>query len=204
MKLPRIPTTTRRALDVAFWLVVLGVLGWRVWPQASAAIGIAAGELPVPDVVFTTLEGDSIAMAELRGQVVLVNFWATWCGPCRVEMPGFQDVYESRRDRGFTIIGVSQDVGTPDLVRDFLHHNDISYPIVSGSAAIERAFGGVRALPTSFLVGRDGRIRHVVTGVFLETTLRASVDRLLEEPVEAAAAAGPVQLRTTSSIASSR
>lgn len=181
MELPRLSRRVRRTLDIAFWVVVLGVISWRAWPQASAAIGVARGDLPVPDVVFTTLEGDSIAMAELRGQVVLVNFWATWCGPCRVEMPGFQDVYDTRRDRGFTIIGVSQDVGTPDLVRDFVRRNDITYPIVGGTGAIERAFGGVRALPTSFLIGRDGRIRHVVTGVFLEAALGSAVDRLLAE-----------------------
>ena len=177
-----VPRRVRIGLEVIFWAIVVGVLAWRAWPQATAAVGIARGELPVPDVTFTTLDGVRITSAELRGQVVLVNFWATWCGPCRVEMPGFQDVYESRRERGFTIVGVTQDVGTPDLVRQFLEERGITYPVVSGTADIERAFGGVSALPTSFLVGRDGRIRHVVTGIFLEPTLAAAVDRLLDEP----------------------
>ena len=179
----RLPRSVRVALDFTFWAIVLGVLAWRAWPQASAAVGIARGERPVPDVAFTTLDGQPSTTADLRGQVVLVNFWATWCGPCRVEMPGFQDVYDSRRERGFIILGVTQDVGTPDLVRQFLRERDIRYPIVTGSAAVERAFGGVSALPTSFLIGRDGRIRHVVTGIFLEATLASAVDRLLAEPV---------------------
>lgn len=199
----RIPRGARVAFDVAFWAIVLGVIAWRVWPQASAALGIARGEHVVPDVVFTTLGGDSIAMADLRGEVVLVNFWATWCGPCRVEMPGFQDVFESRRERGFTIIGISQDVGTPDLVRRFVRDHGIDYPIVAGTPELERAFGGVRALPTSFLVGRDGRIRHVVTGIFLETTLASAVDRLLDEPAPTGTAAA-AYWSTTSSMASSR
>ncbi len=176
-----VPRRVRLGLEVAFWVAVVGLLAWRAWPQASAAVGIARGELPVPDVQFTTLDGARITTPDLRGQVVLVNFWATWCGPCRVEMPGFQDVYESRRERGFTIIGVSQDVGTPDLVRGYLAERGITYPVVAGTPEIERAFGGVAALPTSFLVGRDGRIRHVVTGIFLEPALAAAVDRLLAE-----------------------
>ena len=179
----RLSRTARVALDFTFWAIVIGVLVWRAWPQASAAIGVARGDLPVPDVAFTTLDGARLTTGELRGQVVLVNFWATWCGPCRVEMPGFQDVYESRRDRGFTIVGVAQDVGSPDLVRQFVGERGVGYPIVSGTPEIERAFGGVRALPTSFLVGRDGRIRHVVTGIFLEATLASAVDRLLAEPI---------------------
>ena len=182
----RLPHTAARwvrpALEAGFWVVVVGILAWRAWPQASAAVGVARGDLPVPDVTFTTLDGTRIGTADLRGQVVLVNFWATWCPPCRVEMPGFQDVYDSRRARGFTIIGVTQDVGSPDLVRRFIAERDITYPVVAGTPDIERAFGGVDMLPTSFLVGRDGRIRHVVRGIFLETPLAAAVDRLLAEP----------------------
>ena len=176
------PRWGRAALDIAFWVVVGGVVVWRAWPQASAAVGIARGDLPVPDVAFTTLAGERFTTGDLRGQVVLVNFWATWCGPCRVEMPGFQDVYDSRKDRGFTIVGVAQDAGAPDLVRQFVRERGISYPVVAGTPEIERAFGGVSMLPTSFLVGRDGRIRHVVRGIFLEATLAAAVDRLLAEP----------------------
>jgi peroxiredoxin len=183
-----LPRRVRLGLEVIFWAIVAGVLAWRAWPQATAAVGIARGELPVPDVAFTTLDGARITTADLRGQVVLVNFWATWCAPCRVEMPGFQDVFESRRERGFTIVGVAQDAGTPDLVRQFVRERGITYPVVSGTAAIERAFGGVSALPTSFLVGRDGRIRHVVTGIFLEPALAAAVDRLLDEPTPEVAA----------------
>jgi peroxiredoxin len=176
------PRWARTAVDVGFWVALGAILVWRAWPQVSGAIGIARGDLPVPDVVFETIDGERFTSADLRGQVVLVNFWATWCGPCRVEMPGFDDVYRSRRERGFTIVGVSQDVGTPDLVRRFVAERGVSYPIVAGTPELERAFGGVSVLPTSFLVGRDGRIRHVVRGIWLEATLAAAVDRLLDEP----------------------
>ena len=177
-----VPRRVRVALEVLFWVAVVGVLAWRAWPQVSAAVGVARGDRLVPDLAFTTLEGAPLRMTDLRGQVVLVNFWATWCGPCRVEMPGFQDVYETRRERGFTIVGVSQDIGTPDLVRNFVAQHRIGYPIVAGTPELERAFGGVSALPTSFLIGRDGRVRPVVTGLFIEAALATAVDRLLDEP----------------------
>ena len=87
------PRWGRIALDVAFWLALLGVLAWRAWPQVSGALGVARGDLPVPDVELHSIDGQRFSTADLRGQVVLVNFWATWCRPCRIEMPGFEDVY---------------------------------------------------------------------------------------------------------------
>jgi peroxiredoxin len=114
--------------------------------------------------------------------VVLVNFWATWCAPCRVEMPGFQDVYDRRRAEGFTVVGVSTDAVGPARVGRFLREHDISYPVAMASGGIVRDFGGVRALPTSFLLDRQGRIRHEVRGYFAEATLDQAVRRLLAEP----------------------
>lgn len=164
------------------WVLVLGFLGYRIWPQAAAALGIGTGGFDAPDVELVTLEGDSISLADLRGQVVLVNFWATWCPPCRAEMPGFQKVYESRRDQGFTILGISTDVGGTATVKRFLDQHGITYPVAMATSNAAHAFGGVNLLPTSFLIGRNGKIRHTVRGIFLETTLAQAVDRLLAEP----------------------
>jgi len=172
-----------RWLEAAFWIGLAGVALWRLGPQIGAAVGIDVGTPErAPALTVTTIEGDSLSLADLHGQVVLVNFWATWCGPCRVEMPGFQDVYESRRERGFTIVGLSTDRGTPDLVRAFVRQYDIAYPIAVVGGEAERAFGGVSALPTSFLIDRAGCIRHTVRGYFAEAALAAAVDRLLDEP----------------------
>ncbi|MFW6201474.1 MAG: peroxiredoxin family protein, partial [Gemmatimonadota bacterium] len=171
----------RPSLGTILWILVLVIAGYRLWPQISAAAGVGGVDSPAPALEAVTLEGDTVALDELRGRVVLVNFWATWCGPCRWEMPGFQDVYEARREEGFTIIGLSTDVGAPDLVRAFVRDHGITYPIAAATSEMKRAFGGVPALPMSFLIDRDGIIRHRVMGIFAEPALARAVDRLLAE-----------------------
>jgi len=172
----------RRWVDVALWALVLGLLFYRVGPQVGAALGVGGEGSAAPAFTVQTLKGDSVSLADLRGKVVLVNFWATWCGPCRVEMPWFEQLHRERAADGLVIVGASTDVGTPDVVRRFIEERDITYPIGQASPALEQAFGGVRGLPTSFLIDRQGRIRHRVVGIFAEPTLRAAVDRLLAEP----------------------
>ena len=170
-----------KAVEAAFWTGLLVLLAVRVGPQVGAALGIGGEGRAAPAVRMQTLAGEEVALADLRGQVVLVNFWATWCAPCRIEMPGFQRVYERYRDRGFTILGMSTDVGTPDLVRDFVATHELTFPIGAAPAGALRAFGAGNALPTSFLIDRQGRIRHTVRGMFAEPALAQAVQRLLEE-----------------------
>ena len=172
----------RRWVDIGLWVLVLGLLFYRLGPQLGAALGVGGEGSAAPEFSVQTLSGDSVTLSELRGQVVLLNFWATWCGPCRVEMPWFERLHRERSGDGLVILGASTDIGTPDVVRRFLTERDITYPIAQASPALQRAFGGVRGLPMSFLIDRQGRIRHKVIGIFAEPTLRAAVDRLLAEP----------------------
>lgn len=158
------------------------MLGYRAWPQLAAALGVASLDAVAPTFALTTLDGVPVSTASLRGRVVLLNFWATWCPPCRVEMPGFQRVYDRRKDEGFTIVGVSTDASGSRHVERFLFEHGITYPVAMASGGIARDFGGVRALPTSFLIDRQGRIRHQVEGAFAEAALNQAVGRLLAEP----------------------
>ncbi len=169
------------------WIGVLAFVAVRVWPQLAAAAGVGSGGTAAPEFEVETLAGEPVALSDLRGQVVLVNFWATWCPPCRVEMPGFQNVYEEYRDEGFTILGLSTDVGGDRVVREFIDERGITFPVAYATPASRHAFGGVSALPMSFLIDRQGRIRHTVRGIFAQPALEQAVKRLLAEP------AGPVQ-----------
>ena len=170
-----------KVVETAVWVLVLGFVAVRVWPQISAAVGAGREGDPAPPLSVTTLEGEALALADLRGQVVLVNFWATWCPPCRVEMPGFQRIYEDYGDQGFTILGLATDVGSAAPVAEFLRERAITYPVAMVGTREKQAFGGVPLLPTSILVDREGRIRHRVEGFFAPPALRAAVRRLVNE-----------------------
>jgi cytochrome c biogenesis protein CcmG, thiol:disulfide interchange protein DsbE len=168
------------AFDVVLAIVVLVLLYQRALPQAAAALGIGQpGEAAAP-FKLVTLEGDSLALDDLRGQVVLVNFWASWCPPCRVEMPGFERVYRERRAEGFVIVGIATDRHAEDQIRAFVAEHDITYPILLATGQVVRDYGGVRALPESFLIDREGLVRHRIVGYFAEPALRAAVNRMLQ------------------------
>ena len=170
-----------RVIEALLWVVVAGLFVWRITPQLRAAAGWGSGGTDAPAVTFQMLDGHAVPMRELRGQVVLVNFWATWRPPCRAEMPGFQKVYESKRGDGFTVVGVSMDEAAPEHVASFLRDHAIAYPVAMATPDVAAAFGGVNSFPTSFLIDRQGRVRYTVRGIFASVTLRAAVDRLLAE-----------------------
>ena len=166
------------------WIGLLAFLGFRLWPQVAAGLGVASSaSRQAPDYQYTTVSGDTASLAGLRGKVVLVNFWATWCPPCRVEMPGFQRVYEDRKDEGFVVLGLSTDMRGEDQVREFLAARGITYPNAMARGSIGRDFGGSNMLPTSYLIDRQGRIRNEVRGIFTSVALDQAVSRLLDEPV---------------------
>ncbi len=137
-----------------------------------------------PDFQLTTLDGVPVTRDSLRGKVVLLNFWATWCPPCRIEMPGFQRVHDEYVDRGFTVLGVSTDAAGRRPVLDFLRDRKITYPVAMATGRMVNDYGGARVLPTSFLMDREGRVRHEVRGYFAEIALRKAVGRLLDEDVD--------------------
>jgi thiol-disulfide isomerase/thioredoxin len=141
-----------------------------------------------PALTVRDLDGREISLSALRGKVVLVNFWATWCGPCRAEIPDLIALQEKYRDR-LQIIGISQDEVPVDLVRRFVADRRMNYPVVMSTPEIEKLFPGVNALPTSFIVDRDSRIvqKHVgmLTAAVTEQETRAlagmSVNASIEE-----------------------
>ena len=172
---------SRRLLEALIWVGVLGFVAYRFGPQVGAAFGVGSSDAEVTGTSVRTLDGTSFSLDDLKGNVVLVNVWATWCPPCVIEMPGFQRAYEDLKDQGFLVLGISKDQGDPERVRAFLQEKGITYPV---AMAAETDLGGltdVTTFPTSFLIDREGRIRHTVEGLYLGPTLRMAVKRLLAE-----------------------
>jgi len=163
------------------WVAVAGLFLWRVAPQARAAMGWGSAGNAAPSVTLDMLDGSAVPLGDFKGQVVLVNFWATWCPPCRAEMPGFQKAYEALHGDGFTVVGVSMDDASRGHVASFLQDHDIRYPVAMGTPEVDAGFGGITSYPTSFLIDRKGRVRYTVRGFFAEPSLRAAVHRLLAE-----------------------
>ena len=108
------------------------------------------------------MSGQQLHLSDYRGSVVLLDFWATWCDPCREEIPHFVELQNRYRDQGLQIVGVSMD-DSPEPVRDFYRQFKMNYPVVMGNASTGELYGGVLGLPIAFLIGRDGRIysKHI-------------------------------------------
>jgi peroxiredoxin len=171
----------KRPLELLLWAGVLGFVLLRLGPQITAAVGIGGGDEPFSAGVFRSLDGSVITRQDLAGKVVLVNAWATWCPPCVIEMPGFQRVYDDYKDQGFLVLGVSRDQGDPASVRTFLERKGITYPVAMAADVDLGGITDVSTLPTSFLIGKDGTIRHRVEGLYAGPALRLAVKRLLAQ-----------------------
>ncbi len=135
---------------------------------ASLAPGRAHAELAdlgaAPDFKFRTFDGRELTRDALKGKVVVVDFWATWCPPCVDELPGYAALQQKHGADGLVIIGVSFDRKKPDFVQQFADRLGVNYPLTMGNADVAELFGGFDALPTTFLIDREGRIRHRKVG----------------------------------------
>ncbi len=140
----------------------------------------AASRKAAPDFALKDMNGKTIRLSDYRGQVVLLNFWATWCGPCKIEIPWFVEFQRTYKDRGFTVIGVSVDEDGWEAVRPFLASRQVNYPVVVSTVEVEQKYGGVEALPMSFLIDREGRIASTHLGLVTRKTYEEEIRQLLE------------------------
>jgi cytochrome c biogenesis protein CcmG/thiol:disulfide interchange protein DsbE len=125
--------------------------------------------------------GATATLADYEGKVLLLNFWATWCGPCKAEIPWFQEFDKKYKDRGFSVLGVSLDSDGWESVRPYIKERNITYRIVIGDDAVSSIYGGVGSLPTTFMIDREGKIAVIHTGLESKATYQKEIETLLED-----------------------
>ena len=114
--------------------------------------------VPAPDFALEDLNGDVVRLSDYQGKVVFLNFWATWCGPCRAEIPHFIELVEEYGDDGFDIIGVAVDPRDFSKVQPYVDYQGINYPVLYDTKSVSGMYGGVQSIPTTFVINRDGKV----------------------------------------------
>jgi peroxiredoxin len=133
-----------------------------------------------PDFSLESLDGKTMRLSDLRGKAVLLNFWATWCGPCKIEMPWFVELQNQYASQGLQIVGVAMDDASKEDIGKFAKDMNVNYPILIGKEAVGDQYGGVPALPESFLIGRDGKIVDKIIGLRGKAEIEDSIKKALD------------------------
>lgn len=168
-------------LVVVFWIA----FAFRGWNDDTGYIKPVAERKVVGELVMPGLNGSSWRLSDYRGQVVLINYWASWCGPCRQETPGLESLARDYRYKGLALVGVSLDKGDRSLVQSFVKEFHMTYPVVFPAPA-QPFVSDVDAIPTSVLVDREGRVAKTYVGAVRESVFQADVDSLLAERMDTA------------------
>ncbi|MBV8732210.1 MAG: TlpA family protein disulfide reductase [Acidobacteriia bacterium] len=140
-----------------------------------------------PEFALKDADGKLVHLSDFRGKVVLLDFWATWCGPCKIEIPWFEDFQRKNQDRGLVVVGVSMDDEGWQVVKPFMKASKMNYRVLIGNDQTAQVYGGIDALPTTFLIDREGRIAAVHVGLVDRKEFENGIEELLQTPANAAA-----------------
>jgi peroxiredoxin len=146
---------------------------------AESGLKPAAQRNPAPDFTLKDAAGRDVKLSDLKGKVVLLNFWATWCGPCKFEIPWFIEFEKQYKDQGFAVVGVSLDDEGWEVVKPYIEDKKVNYRVVVGTEDVSMKYGGVDSLPQTFLIDREGRIASVHVGLQPKSAFEDDIKALL-------------------------
>ncbi len=167
------------AAGVAWLLVCIDGCGSRL---NEAHVRKEQDRKSAPEFALKDVSGKVVKLSDYRGKVVLLNFWATWCGPCKVEIPWFIGFEREYKDKDFAVVGVAMDEDGWKSVKPYMDDKKVNYPVVMGSEEASLLYGGVESLPTTFVIDRDGKIASVHIGLVSKNTYVEEISKLLEAP----------------------
>jgi len=162
------------------WPLLLAVAVYA-YQQYLPSIDLSTVERPAPEVVAQTMDGERFRLQDHRGEVVVVNVWATWCPPCRVEMPGFVDLQREFEGEGVQFVGIAVDRDGAEAVRPFVEEQGVNFPQIANPTVAARHFPG-EAVPRTYLIDKKGHIRYEHSGVIFKWALDDALETLVEEP----------------------
>lgn len=147
-------------------------------PLQQTGAGKLQGQ-PAPDFALASLDGKTLKLSDFHGKAVLLNFWATWCEPCKIEMPWFVELQKKYGEQGFTVLGVAMDDASPSDIAEFAKKMGVNYPIVIGKEAVGDQYGGIPYLPSTFYIDRDGKVIERVFGLVSRSEIESNIQKAM-------------------------
>lgn len=139
------------------------------------------GGKSAPSFTLQDLNGKPVSLSDFKGKVVILDFWATWCGPCVIEIPHFIELYEQYKAQGFAMVGISLDRQGVGIVKSFVQKHGVNYPILMADGRVDRAYGGITSIPTTFVIDRIGNVRRKYIGYRDKAVFETDIKALLAE-----------------------
>ena len=171
--------------------IALFVQGCSTSSVRAASIKPDKDRREAPEFALKDADGKVVHLTDYKGKVVILDFWATWCGPCKIEIPWFMELQRANKDKGFEVLGVAMDDEGWETVKPFLADLGVNYRVVMGNDQTAQLYGGVDALPTTFLIDRAGKIAAVHVGLASKKDFVDGVEQLLQAPASGGIVAEP-------------
>jgi len=168
---------------VAMVVSLMLIFGFRL-ARNTDKIATGAGNMkgkPAPPFTLQSLDGKMVSLSDFRGKAVLLNFWATWCAPCKIEMPWFVELQKQYAAQGLQIVGVAMDDASPEDIAKFAKDLGVDYPILIGKESVGDAYGGVQFLPATFYIDREGNVVDKIFGLKGKNEIEDDIKRALAE-----------------------